>query len=121
MTINEIFKAFTDIEYQANRLIKIRNFEDGHLQQFDIRSEEVRVEVLRLDLSEELNDEFNNLGRIDCDYMPKINFGHTFLNIFSFGFYKKRFIAKERETYFLGEINQRKKLFLHTKNQLKEN
>ena len=120
MTINELFKAFTDIEFQANRLKKIKNFDDGHLQQFDVRSEEVRIEVLRLDLSEEMNEEFNNLGRIDCDYSPKINFGHTLLNILTFGFYKKQDIKSKRETYFLGEINQRKKLFLHTKHQLKD-
>ena len=64
--------------------------------------------------------EFNNLGRIDCDYSPKINFGHTLLNILTFGFYKKQYIKSKRETYFLGEINQRKKLFLHTKHQLKD-
>jgi len=120
MTINELFKAFTDIEFQANRLMKIKNFEDGHLKQFDERSEEVRIEVLRLDLSEEMNEEFNKLGRIDCDYLPIIHFGNKLLNVFTFGFYKKRFIAKERKTYFLGEINQRKKLFLHTKHQLKD-
>ncbi len=60
MTINELFKAFTDIEFQANRLKKIKNFDDGHLQQFDVRSEEVRIEVLRLDLSEEMNEEFKD-------------------------------------------------------------
>jgi hypothetical protein len=120
MTINELFAAFTDIEYQANRLMKIKNFEDSHLEQFDLRSEEVRIEVLRLDLSEEMNEEFNNLGRINCQFMPKINFGHKLLNVLTFGFYKKHFISKERETYFLGEINQRKKLFLHTKHQLKD-
>ena len=43
MTINELFAAFTDIEYQANRLMKIKNFEDSHLEQFDLRSEEVRI------------------------------------------------------------------------------
>ncbi|MBU3659938.1 MAG: hypothetical protein FGM14_08720 [Flavobacteriales bacterium] len=120
MTINELFKAFTDIEFQANRLMKIKNFDDGHLQQFDIRSEEIRLEVLKLDLSDEMNEEFRNLGRIDCEYSPEIKFGHTLLNILSFGFYKKRYISRKRETYFIGEINHRKKLFLHTKHQLKD-
>jgi hypothetical protein len=120
MTINDLFKAFTDIEFQANRLMKLKLFDTEHLRQFDERSEEVRIEVLRLDLSEEMNDEFKNLGRIDCEYLPEIKFGHKLLNLLSFGFFKRNYISNKRSIYFLGEINHRKKLFIHTKNQLKD-
>ena len=54
MTINELFKSFTDIEFQANRLMKMKVIDEQHLRQFDERSEEVRVQVLNLDLSERL-------------------------------------------------------------------
>ena len=120
MTINELFKAFTDIEFQANRLMKIKLIDEQHLRQFDERSEEVRVQVLKLDLSEALNEELSELGRVDCDFMPPIHFGHKLLNVLTFGFYKKRYISKEREIYFKGEINVRRQLFHHAENQLKE-
>lgn len=120
MTINELFKAFTDIEFQANRLMKMKVIDEQHLRQFDERSEEVRVQVLNLDLSEALNEELIELGRINCNFLPPIHFGHKVLNLLTFGFYKKRYISKEREIYFKGEINVRKQLFHHAENQLKE-
>jgi hypothetical protein len=120
MTINELFKSFTDIEFQANRLMKMKVIDEQHLRQFDERSEEVRVQVLNLDLSEALNEELIELGRINCDFLPPIHFGHKVLNVLTFGFYKKRYISKEREIYFKGEINMRKQLFHHAENQLKE-
>ena len=120
MTINELFKAFTDIEFQANRLMKMKVIDEMHLRQFDKRSEEVREHTIKLDINENLNEELTELGRIDCDFIPPIHFGHKLLNVITFGFYKKRYITKEREIYFKGEINVRRQLFHHAENQLKE-
>ena len=120
MTITELFKAFTDLEFQSNRLLKSVKIDLNWLAHFDERAEEVRQQIIRLELNEMLNEEMQKLGRIDLDFAPEWNFGHKMTNIFSLGFYKKRYIHKNREIYFRHEIDARKKLFHVAENELKE-
>jgi len=120
MTINDLFKAFTDLEYQSNRLLKSKKMDLNWLEHFDVRCEEVREQIIRLDISKVLNESMQNLQGINLDFSPDWNFGHTLTNIICLGLYKKRYIAKQREIYFRQAIDDRKKLFHFAESELKE-
>jgi hypothetical protein len=121
MNINELYKVFTDIDFQANRLLKSKVISQDFLQQFDNRVEEVRPEIIKMDLSPEINNAFEELGRIELNLDPALSFGQKLTNIFLFGFYKKRVKHKKRESYFRAEIMRRKLSFQHIETHLKEN
>lgn len=46
MTINELLNAFIDIDFQANRMLKTKTIDLNYLQQFDLRTEEIRLQIL---------------------------------------------------------------------------
>lgn len=120
MTIQDLFKAFTDLDFQSNRLMRAKEMDIENLRQFDLRSEEVRQQILRLDLSEAVNKEMNELGRIDLSFMPPWGFGRKFLNVIALGLHKKKYIKNRRQDYFLRSVHQRRKLFQHAENELKQ-
>jgi hypothetical protein len=120
MGINELYKVLTDIDFQANRLLKSKPISMNFLIQFDKLVEEVRPEIVKMDLSDDINASFKELGRIDVQFDPKLNFSHKTMNILLFGFYKKRVKSKKRELYFREEILRRKLSFQHIETHLKE-
>jgi protein tyrosine/serine phosphatase len=120
MTINDLFKAFTDLDFQSNRLMKAKEMDIDNLRQFDERSEQVRLQIRRLDLSISMNEEMDQLGRIDVNYYPEWNFGKKILNVLALGFYKKSHFKSKRHEYFLRAVHQRRQLFLHAENELKQ-
>jgi hypothetical protein len=120
MGINELFRVFTDIEFQANRLLKTKTISIDFLTQFDTLVENVRPEIIKMDLSEEITESFQELGRIDIDLDPPLSFGQKILNIFLIGFYKKQVKLKKRDKYFRLEIISRKLAFQHIETHLKE-
>ena len=120
MRINELYKVFTDIDYQANRLLKSRPISITFLNQFDSLVDQVRPEIIKMDLSKEINSSFQELGRIDIDLDPNLSFGQKTINIFLLGFYKKHVKLTKREKYFKSEIISRKLSFQHVETHLKE-
>lgn len=120
MGINELYKVFADIDFQANRLLRTKPISIDFLLQFDKLVEDVRPEIIKMDLSEDINASFQDLGRIDTNLEPKLSFGQKTMNILMFGFYKKRVKSKKRELYFREEILRRKLSFQHIETHLKE-
>ncbi len=120
MGINELFKVFTDIDFQANRLLKSKPTSLDFLIQFDNLIEDIRPEIIKMDLSEEINASFLEMGRIDIDLDPTLSFRQKIINIFLFGFYKKRVKLIKRDIYFREEILRRKLAFQHIETHLKE-
>ncbi len=121
MGINELYKVLTDIDFQANRLLKSKPISMNFLIQFDKLIEDVRPEIIKMDLSEDINESFQDLGRIDTSLDPILSFGQKTMNILFFGFYKKRVKSKKRELYFREEILRRKLSFQFIETHLKEN
>lgn len=120
MGINELYKVFADIDFQSNRLLRTKPISLDFLIQFDNLVENVRPEIIQMDLSEDINESFQKLGRIDVNLDPKLSFGQKTMNILMFGFYKKRVKSKKRELYFREEILCRKLSFQHIETHLKE-
>ena len=118
MTIDELYKAFNDIEFQATRILKSKGFDRDHLSRFNQRTEEIRLQLVNMRLNGAIHDTMNELQLIDEDYLPKLSFGRKIWNILLFGQHKKRYQAKGQLRYFMEEVARRKQLFAYAKGEL---
>ncbi len=118
MTIDELYKAFNDIEFQATRLLKSKALDRDHLSRFNQRAEEIRRQLVSMRLQGAIHDTMTELKEIDEEFLPKLSFGRKVWNILLFGQHKKRFQAKGQLRYFMEEVSKRKQLFMHAKGEL---
>ena len=121
MTVIELLNSFKDIEFQAKRMLKSKKIDLDYLSQFDLRCEEIRLQILQMDLSDEINSSFNKIGRIEVEYKPILNFGDKTSNLLTFGLTKKNKINKKTDKYYRDEILIRKITIQHVETHLKEN
>ena len=121
MTINELLNAFKDIDFQANRMLKTKTIDLNYLQQFDLRTEEIRLQILQMDLSEDINDTFKKIERIEIEHLPNFTLIDKIANLLTFGLAKKRKINKKTASYYRFVILSRKISFQHVETHLKEN
>jgi hypothetical protein len=118
MSIEELQKAFLDLDFQANRIAKLKGVDLEHLYRFNERSQEVRIQLLQMGLSDDLTLSLVELYPIDEKYQPSFPFGRKILNVFTFGFHKKRYIPKKQEAHFRKEVAERSRLFAYIKDHL---
>ncbi len=118
MSIEELQKAFLDLDFQANRIAKLKGVDLEHLYRFNERSEQVRIQLLQMGLSDDLTLSLVELYPIDEKFQPSFTFGRKILNVFTFGFHKKRYIPKKQEAYFRKEVAERSRLFAYIKDHL---
>jgi hypothetical protein len=118
MSIEELQKAFLDLDFQANRIAKLKGVNLEHLYRFNERSEQVRIQLLQMGLSDDLTLSLVELYPIDEKFQPSFTFGRKILNVFTFGFHKKRYIPKKQEAYFRKEVAERSRLFAYIKDHL---
>lgn len=121
MTINELLNAFKDIDFQANRMLKTKTIDLNYLQQFDLRTEEIRLQILQMDLSEDINDTFKKIERIEIEHLPNFTLIDKTANLLTFGLTKKKKIKKKTDSYYRLQILSRKISFQHVETHLKEN
>lgn len=120
MTIDQLFHAITDIEFQYKRFVKTREFEDESLMRFDIISTEICKQIIKMSLNDAITEEAKNLGRIEINYLPEVTFGRRVMNAITFGYSTKKFLKKERESYLFSAIHARNTLFQVVELHLKE-
>ena len=60
MTIEELERAFLDIDFQANRIAKLKELDPEHLHKFNMRSEEIRQQLLHMGLHPDLHKVLKN-------------------------------------------------------------
>ena len=121
MTIIELLNSFKDIEFKSKRMLKSKKIDLAYLKQFDLRCEEIRLQILQMDLSEDINSTFKKIERIKVDYLPSLNFKDKTANVLTFGYTKKQKIKKKTDSYYRDEILHRKISFQHVETHLKEN
>ena len=121
MTIDELYKAFNDLDFQATRILKSKKIDLEHLHKFNERSEEIRQHLVKMRLNDNIHETMSTLERIDETYLPKLSFGRKVLNILLFGQHKKRFQTKGQLNYFMHEVSKRKQLFSFAKGELNVN
>lgn len=120
MTITELYRSFTDAEFQYNRFLKTKDFNRANLERYDGLIESIRIQASKMDLSPGINEEVHALGRIDIDFAPKVSFFVKILSVLSFGWYKRKFIRKSSLQYFTAEIHKRHLLVQSIQNHLNE-
>lgn len=120
MTIEELFHAFTDADFQYTRFIKTRDYERSKLERFDVLIDRIKHQAIKMDLSPIINEEINKLSRLDLNFIPKIPFIRKFLGFITFGYSKKVYILRKTNEYFLREIHARHLLVQSIHNHLNE-
>jgi hypothetical protein len=120
MTIDQLFRGITDIEFQYKRFIKTKEFDDESLIRFDIISAEICQQIISMSLSDIITSEAKAIGRIDINYTPSFGLGRRIINALTFGYSIKKYIKRERLAYLYKEINARHRLFQLVELHLKE-
>jgi hypothetical protein len=118
MTIEALERAFLDLEFQANRIAKLKEIDPEHLHKFNARSEEVRQQLLQMGLHPDLHASLDAFDPIDENYLPAYNWVKKILNILLLGQHKKRYIPKQQEKYFRKEVAERNRLYTYAKGHL---
>jgi hypothetical protein len=118
MSIEELERAFLDIDFQANRIAKLKELDPGHLHKFNVRSEEIRQQLLHMGLHPDLHRSLEEKRPIDEQFQPPYKLGKKILNILLFGQHKKRYIPKQQEIYFRKEVAERSRLYAYAKDHL---
>lgn len=120
MTIEELFHAFTDAEFQYTRFIKTRDYDRTKLERYDQLIESIRIQAIKMDLSPGINDELNKTGRLDLDFSPPLNLLRKTIGFLTFGYSKRKFIKRKVHQFYLREIHQRHLLVQSIQNHLNE-
>jgi len=107
MTIEELFHAFTDADFQYTRFMKTKDYERIKLARYDSLIESIRQQAIKMDLSPGINEELQTIGRLDLDYTPKLNLIRKALGFITFGYSKRIFVSKKVNQFYLREIHQR--------------
>ena len=118
MSIEELERAFLDIDFQANRIAKLKHVDAEHLRRFNMRSEEIRQQLLHMGLHPDLHQSLAEKSPIDEQFQPPYKLGKKILNILLFGQHKKRYIPKQKEAYFRKEVAERSRLYAYAKDHL---
>ena len=107
MTIEELFHAFTDADFQYARFMKTKDYERIKLERYDTLIEGIRQQAIKMDLSPGINDVLKTISRLDLDYSPNLNFIRRAFGFITFGYSKRKFISKKVNQFYLREIHQR--------------
>jgi len=118
MGIEELERAFLDIDFQANRIAKLKEVDPEHLHKFNQRSEQIRQQLLQMGLHPDLHESLANKSPIDEQFKPKYNWAKKFWNILLLGQHKKRYIPRQQEVYFRKEVAERSRLYAYAKGHL---
>jgi len=118
MSIEELERAFLDLEFQANRIAKLKEIDPDHLHKFNNRSEEVRQQLLQMGLHSDLHQSLAAKHPIDETYTPTYNWVKKVLNILLFVQHKKRYIPKQQAIYFRREVAERSRIYSYARGHL---
>ena len=91
MTIDQLFRGISDIEFQYKRFIKTKEFDDESLIRFDIISAEICQQIISMSLSEIITTEAERMGRIDINFTPTFGLGKRIINALTFGYSIKQY------------------------------
>jgi len=118
MGIEELERAFLDIDFQANRIAKLKKVDPEHLHKFNQLSEQIRQQLLQMGLHPDLHESLANKSPIDEQFKPKYNWAKKIWNILLLGQHKKRYIPRQQEAYFRKEVAERSRLYAYAKGHL---
>jgi len=118
MSIEELERAFLDIDFQANRIAKLKHVDAEHLRRFNMRSEEIRQQLMQMGLHPDLHQSLEEKRPIDEHFQPTYRLGKKILNVLLLGQHKKRYIPKQQEIYFRKEVAERSRLYAYAKDHL---
>ncbi|NDB34303.1 MAG: hypothetical protein EB023_02930 [Flavobacteriia bacterium] len=107
MTLEDLFRHFTDEEFQYHRFLKTRNFDYDVLLKYSNLFESIKQFALKMNLDDELNKDLNAIEKLDLTYAPHLGLFRKVLGFITFGFSTKRFIRNRSTQFYIEDIYRR--------------
>jgi len=107
MTLDELFRNFTDEEFQYNRFLKTKTFTFEMLEKYSKLFESIKNFTIRMSLNDEISSALNSTKRLELNYHPNISIFRKILGFFTFGLSTKRYVNRMKVNFYTREIYQR--------------
>jgi hypothetical protein len=120
MQIDNLFRQLKDIQYQAAKLLKAPSINQEQINHFANYVNELKVNLIGLNFNEDILVYVNDIESIDTGFEPKHHLGIHWLNVFSFGVYKRKRSIKKRNLYFKNCAEKLVTQFAHIEYLIKE-
>lgn len=110
MTLEGLFRNFTDEEFQYTRFLKTKNFDFEPLEKYSSLFESIKEFALTLHLNQEINEDLISIQPLDLAFSPRISLIIRIVGFLTFGISKKRVLRKKKSNYYLEELYRRHRL-----------
>lgn len=120
MSIDNLFRRLTDIQFQADKILKAKKIEDDVISRFADYSHELKTGLIDLELTDELSIHVNDIESIDVKVDPKQPVLVKLIGALSFGYASKNYRKRKREEYFREKVKNTKDQFVCIYSLLKE-
>lgn len=107
MTLDELFRNFTDEEFQYNRFLKTKTFTFDMLEKYSKLFESIKNFTIRMSLNDEISSALNSTKCLELNYHPNISIFRKILGFFTFGLSTKRYVNRMKVNFYTREIYQR--------------
>ncbi len=119
MNIDILFRQIKEIQFKADKLLKLSVMNDDELRALSAICSQVKTDLKLMESNDVLSSFVDDLFLLDADYTPQLNLIEKILGAVSFGWWKKRCMRKKRMTYFSESIRTTKDQFSHIEYLLK--
>jgi hypothetical protein len=120
MSIDNLFRQLTDIQFQADKILKAKKIEEDVIARFADYSNELKSGLIDLDLNEELSIHVNDIEPIDILVDPKPPIMVKLIGALSFGVASKKYRKRKREEYFRSLVKNTRDQYSCIRNLLHE-
>jgi hypothetical protein len=119
MSIDLLFRNIKEIQFKADKLLKVLPMNDEDLRTFSALSLQIRKDLLRMEAKDELASFVEELTVLNPDHTPELNAFEKLLGAITFRWWTNRSIRLRRERYFTETIRKSKVQFTHVEYLLK--
>lgn len=120
MSIDNLFRQLKDIQFQADKLLKSEKIEEEAIRKFANYSNELKSNLIDLDLNDELLLHVNDIEEINTELNPSPPMVTALMSALSFGAANKSYRRKKREAYFRENVKNIKERYVYIDLLLKE-
>jgi len=120
MSIDNLFRQLTDIQFQADKILKAKKIEEEDIARFAEYSNELKSGLIDLDLNEELSIHVNDIEPINVKVEPKPPIMVILIGALSFGVAAKKYRKRKREEYFRDKVKNTRDQYSCIRNLLHE-
>lgn len=120
MSIDNLFRQLTDIQFQANKILKAKKIDDKAIEKFADYSKTLKSDLMQLELNDELSIHVNDIETIDVNFNPELPPITALISTLSFGIAANKYRNSKRDEYFRENVRNTRDQFTCIDHLLKE-